>query len=87
MLAEAEAIMANLDPDADINLALSCENCGKSWLTDFNIGTLLWDEIDAYARSLLAEVHSLASAYGWTESEILTLSPQRREIYLNMVGI
>jgi hypothetical protein len=40
-----------------------------------------------HARSLLAEVHSLARAYGWTESEILALSPQRRSTYLEMVGI
>lgn len=87
ILAEAETIMANLDPDADINLALTCEDCGESWLADFNIGTLLWDEIDVHARSLFAEVHSLARAYGWTESEILALSPQRRSTYLDMVGI
>lgn len=87
ILAEAETIMANLDPDADINLALTCEDCGESWLAGFNIGSLLWDEIDVRARSLLAEVHSLARAYGWTESEILALSPQRRSIYLDMVGI
>ena len=87
ILAEAETIMANLDPDADINLALTCEDCGEIWLSGFNIGTLLWDEIDVHARSLLAQVHSLARAYGWTESEILALSPQRRSTYLDMVGI
>lgn len=87
MLAEAEAIMEDLDPAADINLALSCEDCGHSWLADFNIGTLLWDEIDVRARALLAEVHSLAQAYGWTEPEIFALSPQRRAAYLGMVGV
>ncbi len=87
ILAEAETIMATLDPDADINLALTCEDCGESWLAGLNIGTLLWDEIDVHARSLLAEVHSLARAYGWTESDILALSPQRRLAYLDMVGI
>jgi len=87
LLAEAEAAMEELDPAADINLSLSCEDCGHSWLVDFNIGTLLWDEIDVRARTLLAEVHSLAQAYGWTESEIFALSPQRRAAYLDMVGI
>lgn len=87
MLAEAEAAMEDLDPAADINLSLSCEDCGHSWLADFSIGTLLWDEIDVRARALLAEVHSLAQAYGWTEPEILALSPQRRAAYLDMVGV
>ena len=87
ILAEAEAAMEDLDPAADINLSLSCEDCGHSWLADFNIGRLLWDEIDVRARALLADVHSLAQAYGWTEPEILALSPQRRAVYLDMVGI
>lgn len=87
MLAEVEAAMEDLDPAADINLSLSCEDCGHSWLADFNIGTLLWDEIDVRARALLAEVHSLAQAYGWTEPEIFALSQQRRAAYLDMVGI
>ena len=87
MLAEAEAAMENLDPAADINLSLSCEDCGHSWLADFNICTLLWDEIDVRARALLADVHSLAQAYGWTEPEIFALSPQRRAAYLGMVDV
>jgi hypothetical protein len=33
----------------------------------------------------LRDVHELASAYGWRESEILALSPQRRQAYLELV--
>jgi len=87
MLTEAEAAMEMLDPAADINLSLSCEDCGHSWLANFNIGSFLWDEIDVRARALLAEVHGLARAYGWTEPEVLALSPQRRAAYLDMVSI
>ena len=87
LLDETETIMANLDPEADINLALTCEDCGETWRVDFNIGALLWDEVDVRAQTLLAEVHSLACAYGWTEPEILALSPQRCSTYLDMVGI
>lgn len=87
ILTEAEAAMERLDPSADINLALTCESCGHNWLTSFDIGALLWNEIDMRARSLLAEVHSIARAYGWTEPEILALSPQRRTAYLDMVDV
>jgi len=34
----------------------------------------------------LSDVHTLARAYGWRERDILTLSPTRRQFYLNMVG-
>ena len=41
---------------------------------------------DAWALRTLAEVHRLASAYGWREQDILALSPARRQLYLGMVG-
>ena len=43
-------------------------------------------EIDAWARTILYQVHLLASVYGWSESEILALSPWRRHLYLQMIG-
>jgi hypothetical protein len=41
--------------------------------------------VEALARRVLWEVHTLACAYGWTESETLALSPARRARYLQMV--
>ena len=52
----------------------------------FDILSFFWGEIQICARRLLREVHALASAYGWTESEILSLSTTRRHAYLEMVG-
>ena len=37
------------------------------------------------AVQLLDEVHQLATAYGWTEAEILALSDTRRAAYLDRV--
>ena len=37
-----------------------------------------------FAR-LMAEVHLLAQAYGWSEAETLSLSRWRRRVYLGMV--
>lgn len=85
MLPEVEVAMETLDPAADISLSLACEDCGQHSSTNLDIGALLWNEIDVHARTLLAEVHRLARAYGWTEPEILALSPQRRAAYLDMV--
>jgi len=85
MLTEAEGAMETLDPAADISLSLACEDCGHRSSASLDIGALLWSEIDVHARTLLFEVHRLARAYGWTEPEILALSPQRRAAYLDMV--
>jgi len=85
-LGEIEAGLAALDPAADISLALTCEACGHRWTAGVDVGALLWEEIEARARGLLAEIHCLARAYGWTEPEILALSPQRRAAYLDLAG-
>lgn len=86
LLAEVEAGLAALDPAADITLAFACESCGHRWTAAFDIGALLWEEIEARARAILTEIHGLARAYGWTEPEILALSPQRRAAYLELAG-
>jgi hypothetical protein len=46
---------------------------------------LVWREFAALARRLEDEVHVLASAYGWTESEILALPDSRRRRYVDRI--
>ncbi len=80
------ARMAEVDPQADVRLALVCPVCRHNWEATFDIVSFFWSEINAWALRILREVHMLASAYGWCESEILALSQQRRQFYLEMVG-
>jgi hypothetical protein len=87
--AVADAIvkrMAEADPQADMQLDLSCPACGHRWRAWFDIESFFWSEINAWAQRILAEVHTLASAYGWRESDILNLSPWRRQFYIGLVG-
>ncbi len=83
--AAAVAAMARNDPQADVQLALSCPQCEHQWQANFDIGSYFWDEINAWAIRLLHEVHVLARAYGWREADILALSPARRQFYLEML--
>lgn len=77
--------MAEADPQADVQLALACPYCQHTWQTPFDIVSYFWSEIHAWAVRLLREVHSLASAYGWCEAEVLALSPWRRQAYLELI--
>lgn len=70
---------------ADIHIDLCCPECEYRWNELFDIVSFFWSEIDAWARRVLREVHTLASVYGWREHDILALSPMRRQIYLSMV--
>lgn len=79
------AQMAQVDPQANVPLDISCSACGHEWQLWFDIVSFFWSEINAWAYRTLRDVHILASAYGWRESEILALSPRRRQLYLDMV--
>jgi hypothetical protein len=78
--------MAEADPLADVQLNLTCPSCRHRWSASFDIISFLWTEMEAWAARILTEVHILAQAYSWSESEILSLSSMRRQFYLNMVG-
>jgi len=77
--------MAEADPQADVQLSLACPDCGHRWQAPLDILSYLWAEIHAWATRLLGDIHTLASAYGWRESDILALSPWRRQAYLEMI--
>jgi len=77
--------MALADPMAEFRLSLLCPACNQRWDETLDIAGFLWAEIDARARRLLWEIHTFASAYGWTEAEVLSLSTARRARYLEMI--
>jgi len=79
-----EAKLEEMDPMADVRLALSCPSCGHKWEAPFDILSFFWIEIESWAHHTLREVHLLAEKYGWSESDILSLSPNRRRIYMEM---
>jgi hypothetical protein len=81
----ALARIAEADPQGDVEVDLNCPCCGNAWQTDFDIVSYLWAELHAWATQMLREVHLLASTYGWSESDILTMSASRRRRYLEMV--
>lgn len=79
----AEAVEA-ADPGADVTLNIACPECGDATRAELDIASYLWTELDAWARDLLLDVHLLATSYGWSEPEILALSPLRRRYYLEL---
>jgi hypothetical protein len=74
------------DPQADIALRTQCPACDRPNEVVFDVLTYFWDELNAWAQRTLRDVHMLAWAYGWSEREILALSPLRRQAYLEMVN-
>jgi hypothetical protein len=69
----------------DVQLDLTCPACGHTWPAPFDIAAFVWRELDDWAQQTLHDIHLIASAYGWSEHQILQLSARRRQIYVEMI--
>lgn len=81
-----ELALDEADPSADIRLGLTCAECRAAWTESLDPVVFAWSAVEGSARRLATDVHLLAQAYGWSEREILALSPFRRHLYLSAVG-
>lgn len=86
-LESMERQITELDPLAHIELDLSCPDCHNNWLEVLYVIDFLWLEIGNLSKRILFEVARLASAFGWSEREILALTPERRRSYLELLEI
>ncbi|MET9271393.1 hypothetical protein [Kribbella sp. NPDC003557] len=86
VLLAVESAMAAADPGADVQVTLSCAECGAEWSSSLDPVRFAWTSVEHAARRLAVDVHTLAQAYGWSEAEILRLSPFRRRLYLSAVA-
>lgn len=84
LLDDLGAEMARRQPWADIELELDCPGCGTVWRPAMDVAAFVWAEIESEARRLLLEVDVLARRYGWSERDILDMSPIRRYQYLEL---
>lgn len=78
--------MEEEDTQADIHIALCCPYCNHRWEIQFDIVNYFWTEINNWAERMLLAVDKLAGAYGWSEHDILNMSPVRRQLYLGLVN-
>jgi hypothetical protein len=82
VIAALGAAIVQADPQAELLLDVVCALCGRRWAAMLDAAAFLWKEIDTAARRLLDEVATLARAFGWSEGEVLALSPTRRRTYV-----
>jgi len=80
-----ESTLDELDPAGDLEVVLTCGDCGETWAESLDPVRFAWAALETSARRLATDVHTLARAYGWTEHDILALSAFRRHLYLSAV--
>jgi hypothetical protein len=69
----------------DLGVATACPSCAASMQLTIDPLGLLVRELRQGVERLVAEVHCLAWAYGWSEADILALPRARRWGYLDLV--
>lgn len=79
--------MAEADPYAEIQIGLDCAGCSHRWSMLFDVVSYLWSEVEDWAVRLFRDVHALASAYGWSERDIIEMSARRRRLYLELAHV
>lgn len=65
---------------------VTCPQCGTRSEVVLDTAALLWDRLRRDTPRLLSDVAILASAFGWSEAEILALTDARRQAYLQLAG-
>lgn len=85
-LADIPEQMLALDPQAELELALTCPECDHAFNAVLDATAYIFEELDVQSRDLYHQVHTLALYYHWSESEILSLSPTKRRRYLEMLA-
>jgi hypothetical protein len=85
-VAAVDAALDGLDPQADVRLGVTCPACDRQDELAFDVADFLWRLLAARVREVIGQVGALAQAYGWSESEVLALPRERRDLYLELVG-
>lgn len=85
LLDALDAELAASDAERPTALALICPACSHAWDHELDAARFVWAELDAWGSRVIDEVHRLASAYHWSEAEILRLGYRRRQRYLELV--
>lgn len=79
-------LLDQADPLATPVFDVICSECNHAFLASVNLASYVAREFDLLVNRLLRDVHVLARAYGWSESEILAIPPSRRARYLSMIS-
>jgi hypothetical protein len=79
------AALAERDPLVDFRVACTCPSCAHPMEFPIDLEAMALARLAAVRQSLLDDVHALASAYGWTEREILAVPPDRRASYIALI--
>lgn len=81
-VAEWDAKLAECEYASAVRLQIACVACGAAFSETIDVAAFLWEEMEERASVLFDDIHILASHYGWSERDVLSMSAGRRAIYI-----
>lgn len=82
---QIEAAWSALDPASDPFAKINCPECGRDYTAILDALSLLLTGLENRG-DLFDQVHRLARVYHWSEGEVLSLTFDRRQRYLDIVN-
>jgi hypothetical protein len=79
------AAMEEVAPLIEAELDAACPECAARHAVRFDIQSFLLGVLIAERRARTGDVHRLARAFGWSLTEILSLSRSQRRVHLELV--
>jgi hypothetical protein len=81
----AAQALADAEPLLAMQVQCDCPACGVPAAHDVDLEALVLQRLALCQRAVFADVHRLASRYGWTEAQVLAVAPARRARYLSLI--
>jgi hypothetical protein len=82
---QIQAVMESVAPIVDLELDARCPECGQGQQVHFDLQHFLLAALSAERNKLMAEIHSLASSYGWSLADILNLPRSQRRSLAGLI--
>ncbi len=80
-----EEAMEEIAPVLDLDLDAECPECGGKQAVHFNVQFYLLRAIEQDRRRTAQEAHRLATAYGWSLKEIMSLPRSLRRTFTELI--
>lgn len=80
-----EAALEEVAPALDVDIDTACPECGARQMVRFDVQFYLLRAIEQERPQVALEVHRIASAYGWSLDEILTLGRAERRMLAQII--
>lgn len=82
---EIEERMRQVAPKVEQSMAATCVGCGRTFVAPFDVQRFLLGELRTDSQLLYQEVHYLAYHYHWSEHDIMSLTRDKRHMYIDVL--